>query len=127
LLAFRQSESSIGEDRFLSTLQLNKESTLYLVANRGWVDYDIDLYRVDGTNVWIGGVDFETAYWWGGSLRLSRPGQVDIRSFGCSDGSYSISNGTISLERFEGTRFPLHLIDGVNLNRRIPKQILSGK
>jgi hypothetical protein len=116
-----------GEDRILSTLQLNKESTLYLVAKRGWVDYDIDLYRVDGTNVWIGDVDFETAYWWGGNLKLSSSGQVDIRSFGSSEGSYSITNGTISLERFEGTHFPLHLIDGVNLNRPIPKQVLSGK
>jgi hypothetical protein len=105
-----------GDDRILSTFHLNKASTLYLVARRegGVTDpYDVYLYRVDGcTNVFVAAVDSECAYWWGGNLRSCSAGRVAIRDFAFAEGSYFISDGTVSVSRLGGVPFPLRLIEG---------------
>ena len=113
-----------GDYRVLASLRLTNNLSLHLVAHRcgGLTDpYDVYLYKVQAqSNVFVCGIDSETAYWWGASLRLIDSNRVEIRAEWTPEAYYYVQDGTVSLVGRIGFTFVPRLIDVTNMVYPIP-------
>lgn len=128
LFQFGPPSTAIIEGRLLCSVALaNGQGRLFVVEEMDGnliEPYSVTLYRVDQhTNVFVCFLGDEYSHWWGCKLLPTTNSDIiELRTFGITQGFYSVTNGFTWVVGKRGPS-PNYLVDGISVRAKVPEWV----